>query len=472
MMQRINNKCAKLVERKNAVWILLIGMGVYLYACNVMMPFCGDEYVYAFVWNGSDNWNIFFPLKEYAARVDGFAAIGISQFSHYFTWGGRTVAHILVQFFVWQGKEVFNICNTVVLLLSVLIVYWLAQGKIQWKNVKVTYVLWIFFAMWSSNIVFAQTSFWLTGACNYLWTTTIILFFLLPYSAAYFGYTPFRHKKAAELCCFLGGIIAGWTNENTAAVTVLGLTIGLFYFYRNHRLQGWMVWGVIGFFIGFIFMIGAPGNFARQSYLVHDTILETVQEKIRTAAVLLAFEAPLWLVLCPLAYREKRRCLWRLYRRETGFMLLFMAMGLLDVLVMGFSPVFPGRTGYASIEFLLIASLVMMRLPSEMKTMTSTFQRICIIAAGGFMLVTMVSTLCTYYQINEQTVARVSYIERCKSESQLDVTIEPYHLNKRIAYMGIGHIGTGDIEVNDKDWKNVAFARYYGLEKIRLSEAQ
>jgi hypothetical protein len=153
-------------------------------------------------------------------------------------------------------------------------------------------------------------------------------------------------------------------------------------------------------------------------------------------------------------------------------MLLFMAMGLLDVLVMVFSPVFPGRTGYASIEFLLIASLVMMRLPSEMKTMTSTFQRICIIAAGGFMLVTMVSTLCTYYQINEQTVVRVSYIERCKSESQLDVTIEPYRLNKRIAYMGIGHIGTGDIEVNDKDWKNVAFARYYGLEKIRLSEAQ
>ena len=88
------------------------------------------------------------------------------------------------------------------------------------------------------------------------------------------------------------------------------------------------------------------------------------------------------------------------------------------------------------------------------------------------MLVTMVSALCTYDQINEQTIARMSYIERCKSEGNLDVTVEPYHLNKRIVYMSMGHVGTGDIEVNDKDWDNVAFARYYGLEKIRLSEAQ
>lgn len=66
------------------------------------------------------------------------------------------------------------------------------------------------------------------------------------------------------MCIFIPGILAGWTNENTAAA-MLVIVIGFFIYYRSHKwaIPVWAIAGFTGAIIGFIIMIAAPGNFVR-----------------------------------------------------------------------------------------------------------------------------------------------------------------------------------------------------------------
>ena len=82
--------------------IFLIFLFLFMYLLNCLFPLYMDDYVYSYIWDGSDGWNMLHPLKENAQRVNSFSDIAESLWSHYFTWGGRIPAHVLVQFFVWQ----------------------------------------------------------------------------------------------------------------------------------------------------------------------------------------------------------------------------------------------------------------------------------------------------------------------------------------------------------------------------------
>ena len=99
------------------VFIVLLLIFIIMLGLNYLTPMCyGDDYVYAFIWPQQ---SMFIPLPEDVERVSSFKDIIISQWAHYFTGNGRTVAHLLVQFFVWQGKMLFNIFNVFLLILFV-----------------------------------------------------------------------------------------------------------------------------------------------------------------------------------------------------------------------------------------------------------------------------------------------------------------------------------------------------------------
>ena len=105
------------------------GIYLFLYIFNYLHPMSfGDDYIYSFVWQGN---SMFVPLTEDAVRVTSLKDIFVSQWLHYFTWGGRTVAHVLAQFFLWLGKDIFNFFNAFVGTLLVAEIYWcIHKGKI------------------------------------------------------------------------------------------------------------------------------------------------------------------------------------------------------------------------------------------------------------------------------------------------------------------------------------------------------
>ena len=85
------------------------GIFLFLYILNYLTPMCfGDDYLYSFIWQGQP---MFVPLGEEVPRVSSWYDLFVSQKSHYLTWGGRTVAHVLAQLFLWIGKDVFNFLN-------------------------------------------------------------------------------------------------------------------------------------------------------------------------------------------------------------------------------------------------------------------------------------------------------------------------------------------------------------------------
>ena len=72
---------------------------------NLLMPNVADDLSYKFIWDGAGKGNLINGIDPSRLQpVESFSDILISQWQHYFAWGGRTVAHIFVQFFVWQDK--------------------------------------------------------------------------------------------------------------------------------------------------------------------------------------------------------------------------------------------------------------------------------------------------------------------------------------------------------------------------------
>ena len=262
----MGNEFYKKEEKKNMnKKALLVFAGIYffLYLLNYFTPMSfGDDYLYSFIWRGQPM-NV--PLPEDAARVSSWYDLFISQWSHYLTWGGRTVAHVLAQFFLWVGKDIFNFFNAFVSVVLIAEIYWcIHKGEIS-LNFAPKAVFWIFFCLWAFSPGFSPIFFWLTGACNYLWTSVILLGFLLPYVHKYYCLDT-ENKKTTGLfgfCFFCYGIIAGWTNENTVCWIILVLGIFIFVCKKQSKTEIWMYSGLDGLLIGYALLIFAPGNYRR-----------------------------------------------------------------------------------------------------------------------------------------------------------------------------------------------------------------
>ena len=147
--------------------VTFIGIYLFFYILNYLYPLCfGDDYLYSFVWQGNP---MGFPLTEEAKRVSSFNDLFVSQYSLYFTWGGRIVGQTLTQLFMWLGKGTFNIFNALISTLLVAEIYWISnKGSISAKF-SLQRVCWIFFVIWAFSPGFSPLFLWLTCACVYIW---------------------------------------------------------------------------------------------------------------------------------------------------------------------------------------------------------------------------------------------------------------------------------------------------------------
>lgn len=185
------------------------------------------------------------------------------EYTQYMTWGGRSVVHILARIFLMLPKFIFNIANSLIYTWLTVLIYLYANYN---KKTKVSLYLFIVSCCFIFIPVFGQTVFWVTGSCNYLWGTTIILTFLLPYRIYITKkFTLSKHKNSLFiLFMFLFGIIAGWCNENTSGGCILFIILMILYALLNKiKLQLWLFSGLIGSIIGFGFMLLSPGNAIR-----------------------------------------------------------------------------------------------------------------------------------------------------------------------------------------------------------------
>ena len=140
-----------------------------IFILNCLTPLCADDFTYT---------------RSYATgeKLSSVWDIVLSQYAHYFSTNGRSVLHFLGQLFLYLGKPVFNVINTVAYIgLCVLIVY-VSFGR--WSNTIPAWAVAVHIGLWMLTPGFGDSFFWLIGAANYLYGILLICLYLIPFRKA------------------------------------------------------------------------------------------------------------------------------------------------------------------------------------------------------------------------------------------------------------------------------------------------
>ena len=196
----------------------------------------------------SDDWN-YYLIFGTSQRITSLADVFVSQYHHYFLNNGRFIPHFFVQSFdgLW-GKSLFNITNTCVFLLFIILLL-RVHNETRWSYLPIVLAC-ILLLIPGFNNAFL----WMSGACNYLWVAVLLLVFcrLMERDAFKTHYYPLL---------FLFGVMCGWTNE----ALIVGFVAGILCYYIVHRkeLTSHRAILLCGLIIGALFLTLAPGSIHR-----------------------------------------------------------------------------------------------------------------------------------------------------------------------------------------------------------------
>jgi hypothetical protein len=448
---------------------------LFFFILNLLTPLSfGDDYVYSFVWEGH---SIYEPLSENAIRVSSLKDLYNSQLLHYFSWSGRIVSHTLTQFFLWAGKSVFNICNAFVSILLVAEIYCCShKGTVTFKS-DTGMLCGILFAVWTFTPGFGDVFLWLDGACNYLWTTVILLGFMLPYIHRYYSNSKGKHQvRIFALLMLFGGVIAGCTNENSICWIILILSVFVFRLWRRGKIECSLLFGVVGLAIGYALLMFAPGNMVRlltEKNGYHWFTWSGFAVKVALLILLLLyFQIVLWIFNLRSLHTLSGKVKGNLeLRKEVTLVKIMCAASFCMTFMMLFSPNFLPRSAFPGTVVLIIAACILLRIQDEYEIgfLSKREKKFLYVVGVLVFIITTVATFYGSYYHGEQVreiVSRVQASDYAES-SVIEVSaIRPVHdvINKASYY----HLITFKMSDNEKDWRNVAFARYYKIKGIRM----
>ena len=457
--------------------LVLLGIYLFLYILNWLTPLgFGDDYLYSFVWQGSAM-NV--PLPANAVRVSSLSDLLASQWSHYLTWGGRSVAHTVAQFFLWKGKGLFNFANAFVGTLLVAEIYWcIYKGKVSF-SFEPKKVFGFFFALWAFTPGFTPVFLWLTGACNYLWTCVLLLGFMIPFIKKYY----FPEEQKGDRVLFTGfmfffGIVSGWTNENSACWIILILFLFLLQWYKKNRdIDNWMYAGLAGLLIGYMLLVLSPGNVSRL-HLIHGSGWDGVQyikTNCETFFKVMICQFLLWYFLLRFLYGTAHKSSGCInLKREILFASALGVISLGTSLIMLLAPEFPERSGFFGTVWLIIAAGTVWQIQEEYKLnlIQDNAKKFLAVTGVIYFVMTSVITLQNLCKTNEWQQNLLFHVQQTKMENKNSVlSVKPVRKASKTEVLMSGfHIVQNDLSDDVNSWENVAFARYYGIKGVRAEK--
>ena len=426
------------ITKKQITIVIFSVIFIFMFVLNFLTPLIADDFSYSF---GADG------------RIKNLYDIYNKQVDHYFTWGGRTVAHTIAQIFLLFPKIIFSIANTFAYVLLIYLIYRIARGKSEDKPIL---VIAINLLLWFVLPVFGQTCLWLIGSCNYLWTTDIILIFILKYIEN----KPTKRKILSMILMFLLGIIAGWTNENTAVGAIFIVVASLFFMKKSKvKLEKWHISGAVGIVIGFILLIVAPGNYARNELFVDNTsvIVKWIYRAVNYSISFVDILKPLILftiilVTINIYYKKKIE----------KNVIVYLIAAVLTVYSMLLSPTFPERAWFGVIIYAIIADMYLLYNVDKLNKVYTY-----IIADVVLVFLTLycgqyLNTALGIKELKSTWNSRINYIESEKANNNFNVKVERYvTLDKHNPNYKLE-----DIAADEGTWPNNDIAKFFGIQEI------
>ncbi len=455
------NKLNEIWTSKVLLAIVAVIVLAVIFVFNRLFPLFADDWVYSFIFENS-----FFDhsLKP----IESVSDIFVSQYNHYFLWGGRNVVHLIDQFLLSINPFVCDLLNSLAYIALIYLIYAIANyGRKVNVGVFIFVVCfsWVFIPQLTSNV------FWITGSANYLWGTLILLLFIYPF------YTYFLKGEKPDdgivriVLMLLFGIVAGWTNENTVPPILLMIFILGIYLYRKKILPKWMLAGFIGLCIGYAVMVLAPGNYVRMEFeLVH-------AEKMSDASMLSIFTGRLGrmmsknylLYMLPVIavyiimffiYRKYRDTDNSLTKKKLYVSVAFFFAGHISFFIMLASTTFPLRAMFGMILYLSIAIGLLyseIKIDTPRKAIVNSIFVILLLCLYSFDVWRKYPSI---YLISETFKDRELLLEQQKSEGIQDIVFEA-----RIGFHE--KYGFQDLEPDSTAWMNKEYAKFHGIRSVK-----
>lgn len=437
----------KIKITKKQQTIIFIGIiFLMMLLLNIFTPLLADDYGYSFGLNG---------------KVQNIVDVLEKQINHYFTWGGRSVAHTIAQTFLIFPKGIFSVFNAIVYTLLVYLIY--LHSKFNHKEEKPLLLILIHLALWFFIPVFGQTCLWLIGSCNYLWTTTIILLFLYLYRKSD------KDNWWKTVGMLLLGIVAGWTNENTGFGLIVVssgiLAIDKLEHKKKFKIKKYQISGIIGNIIGFVIMIIAPGNYLRNSLTVDSTpfikkIWNRLIEITNSISIYLLVLLIIAIVLVTIYYYHKKKVNPLAY--------VFALSSILTAYAMTLSPTFPERAWFGVIVFMITAiAILLYNIEKFHKLYKFILIDVAIVGLIIYIPQYLVTTM-DIKQLNNVWKYRESYIKKQKEKGKENIELPAYvSMNKHNPEYGLA-----DLDLDANNWLNKDIAKYYELKSIKAKKEE
>ena len=489
----LQHQIVTIMKGKIQLWhvMLLVFMGIF-FVRNLMLPMVSDDIPYAFIWDGEDRGNLLDGVGP-RERIASFGDIVKSQYSHYMTWGGRIIGIGLTQLFAWEGKNLFNVLNTLVFTALAFLVFKIGTGK-KLSEMNTTYMFWMLFALWFLIPDPFLTTLWMCGSCVFLWTGVIDLLFLLPFANEYWrGENKSLMSKLPPLvsCLLMAplGLCAGWSVETGVFVAGFITFFALIYFWRNKQLKAWMVVGFIFLCIGGLMLGLAPGELVRlelqRKYEYNPGLPEDMYwtplmyyiNYLECIKPVVGKQIPLLLLIGYYIWRLPKGQRWN---KTTQFQAVMVGGAMAVMLVLVFVPVAPARAGFFSTCAVLAASLAALReLLKEQATLWPRYRRLI----QGFVALSMVLWIATTaivlyieWDVRQQWMSRIDYINAHQDQDvvvvhQIDVPpiadeLPDWWLYNCVTWNTDVLAWGSDLEPREEGSHNLMYAQYYGWKKV------
>ena len=425
------------------LWFGIIVMGV------VLTPYFANDYRY-------------FLVQGTGELVSSVSDIFVSQYRHYFEWGGRTVAHVIAQFLLWWGKPLSGIVQGLCYVLLILFIYYNAYGLKPTLRVRFVPIFIISLLLLLQLRRYGEVVFNIVSSANYLYTTTLVLIFLLPYRISMEREVNGSWYLAPLM--LLLGVLAGWTNENTAAAVAAGLGLYLIYCLKERKLTLWQVVGYAGFLIGFALLVLAPGNRARLDsmedggfdYLRHTLgALGIFCESLVMCALLIGAGIYLWLRV------RKFMLQYTLPGTYHGAM-WFIYTGFFSLVLMIFSPNFPARSATPFVVFTIIGimSLSAIVLERYRSILPRKVERSLLLVGGALMLAIVVNIIYCAVVLNNDHRIREAEVLTQLEEGKRTLVVSPLHVQN------FKYLYVADVRADPDYWTNHIVADFLKVDAV------
>lgn len=452
---------------------------LFLYILNYLQPLCpGDDYVYSFIWR---NKSIYSPLPAEVIRVSSWHDLWESQWSHYMTWSGRVVSHVLAQLFLWWGKDVFNFFNALAGVVLIAEIYWcIYRGNIA-EDFEVGTICWIFFVFWSFSPGFGPIYLWLTGSCNYLWTNILLLLFLIPFiHKYYFPIVKTTNEIVFNVYIFFVGVFAGCTNENSVCWIIAILALFIYWCIKKSVTEEWMYIGFIGILIGYSLLLFAPGNMERlyaEQNGANWVTAKVIKEHLIIFIMILFCQIFLWYFALRSLVILRKINIQKLKIKQDILLvkiLCVLAFGMTAIMIL--SPGFPLRSGFSGTIYLTFATGILLRLQkeNEIELIQVQAKRFLFCISVIYFIVSSTTTLLIMSEVKEDMKNIILSAKKIHSENREQILeVKPYRVKSNIEELMSGlHVPDTEFSENKENWINVAFSRYYGIKGIRMVKVE